>query len=671
MTPSPVFVDFESRSRVKLRDVGGRKYWEHPSSEVVCAVLRQGVESVLVSPLRTPHDLPTVHATFDTVCTSFKPSVFDTVIAHNGTTFDRFAWRRLGWPEPRRWIDTSYLARVAGYPQADLDWLATNLLGEPKDLEGSKLTKSLSQISRAAKTLGQFKEITPEILERVIKYCCSDVDQLARLYEQYLQEWEDADLPGYEVAQIAGNDRGICFDVELAKDLLEADDLLAERACAAATVSRALVRSNAQLRAEFARRGCPVPNAQAPTFDALLLDPEAPEPAKALARARQASNSIAAGKLRAGLARVSEDGRLRDNTRIYGAHTGRESGQGMQLQNLAKGPALDLESTLLAFERGRLECIDPAGKARPLDGKAVNTLLRGCLKAKPGHRLLVCDWSQIEARLLAWAAEDVDALRVFRLFDSDDKVNGDPYLVAASRIFGCSIKSFFGPDGKLTDEGKLRRQIGKVAVLGLGYQMGAVRFEDFAASAGADWAALYPLTPADVVRAWRQLHEPIVGFWHETQRAAIEVTQGPGFVDVGPFTWGRVDGVVMNRLPSGRVIVYRGMRVAWETNEYGKKKPSLRYSSRKGPEHTFGGKLTENCIQAAAACLLRRAVVECERRDLNYLLSVHDEIICEVPKDDADEGLDLLKAIMCDVPDWAEGLPLAVTGFHTERYRKE
>ena len=646
----PLFVDFESRSRVKLRDVGGRKYWGHPSSEVVCAVLQYDGEELIYRHGENP-DLGLV--------------VFDEVIAHNGTTFDRHAWRKLGWPEPKRWVDTSYLARVAGYPAADLDWLATNLLGRPKDLEGSKLTKSLSAISRAKGTLGQLKPLTPEILERVVKYCQSDVELLAALWEQYLRDWDGADLEGYEAAQVAGNDRGICFDRDLAETLLEADELLAERACKAAGVTRALVQSNVHFAAEMARRSQPVPNSQAATLEEIARDPGTRQPARLLIAARQACSSIAAGKLRAGLARVSGDGRLRDNTRIYGAHTGRESGQGMQLQNLAKGPAIDVPATLELFERGRLEAVhykkEGGLSTEPLEGQAINTLLRSCLMARPGHRLLVCDWSQIEARLLAWAAEDVDALRVFKLFDSGDKMNGDPYRATASAIYGKAPKD-------ITPE---QRQVGKSAALGLGYQMGAPRFEEYARDNGADWAALYPLTPADVVRAWRKLHEPIVGFWYETQDAAVEVTQSPGFRDVGPFTWGRVDGVVMNRLPSGRVVVYRGMRVSWETTESGRKKPALKYTSRKGPEHTFGGKLVENAIQAAAACLLRRAVVECERRELNYLLTVHDEIICEVPEEDADEGLDLLRAIMCDVPPWATSLPLAVTGFHTERYRKE
>ncbi len=353
-------VDFETRSKAKLRDLGGRRYVEHPTTEVVCAVLRMpGWPEVLYTP-------------FPCVLAGARggdwqgPPKLRAVCAHNGTTFDRHVWRKLGWPEPEEWIDTSYLARVAGMPKADLDWLGTNLCGVPKDLEGSKLTKKLSAVSRARKRLGQYQvdlAANPDILERVIRYCASDVALMAQLWEEHFHEWYGMDLDGYERAQIAMNDRGILFDVELAEALLEADAILADDACRAAGVPQALVRSNQQMMAEMARRGCPVDNCQAETFDelesngAIRLPPAKWYDVLALIKARRACSSIAAGKLRAGLARVSPDGRLRDNTRIYGAHTGRESGQGVQVQNLAGGPPLDIPATLQLFDQGQLKAV--------------------------------------------------------------------------------------------------------------------------------------------------------------------------------------------------------------------------------------------------------------------------------------------------------------------------
>ncbi len=308
----------------------------------------------------------------------------------------------------------------------------------------------------------------------------------------------------------------------------------------------------------------------------------------------------------------------------------------------------------------------------PLSKGAVDTLLRGCFMAAPGHVLVVSDWSQVEARINGWQAGDVGMLEGFDLFDSGDTMNGDPYISAACDIFGGKPADFYGPDGKRTPLGKKRRQIGKSAFLGLGFQMGGPRFHDYAADNGADWEAMYPLTAADVVKAWRRKHDTIVESWYAMQDAAIEVTKYGGEVECGPFTWAKVNGLVVLRLPSGRLVAYQGMRVSKRVdNRTGKERDSLVFMGKKGPDHTFGGKLIENGVQATGACLLRRAHVECDRVGLPVVLTSHDEIVCEVPERDAEEAYAALCRIMCNVPDWAEGLPLAASGYISERYRKE
>lgn len=359
---TPAFVDFETRSRADLKKIGGRRYAEHPSTEVVCAVLRQ-VDGLIVE--WTPADDGQPWETLDAIC------------AHNAITFDRHIWRKLGWPEPARWIDTAELARVAGYPSAKLEWLAENLLGVEKDMAGNALTLSLSKpelyyggvltecldLDKAAwreanpKGSGAGRlptarlkaalvaeldaacerpaPVPPEILERVLAYCRLDVELMAALYQDFLGQWLDSDLPGLEAADRALNDRGVMFDVELARILIDASEALGAQACERAGASADLVNSPAQLRGALAVLGVEVADCQADTLEAAARG--APEPARLLIEARQATASIAAGKLKAGLARVSADGRLRDNRTYMGAHTGRWAGKGMQLDNLAKG----------------------------------------------------------------------------------------------------------------------------------------------------------------------------------------------------------------------------------------------------------------------------------------------------------------------------------------------
>lgn len=370
----PAFVDFETRSRADLEEIGGRRYAEHPSTEVLCAVLRDAEGSVVEWVggewfFVGGDGLPLLN---------FQPPSCAALCAHNAMTFDRHIWRKLGWPEPERWIDTAELARVAGYAAASLEYLGETLLGVEKDMAGNALTLSLSKPelyygddlsvyldqakaewrlqhpkgSGARLPTAQLKKqlvaefdalgapaapVPPEILERVLTYCRLDVEIMAALYEEFLGQWLDSDLPGLEAADRAMNDRGITFDRDLARLLLDACAALADQALERAGLPAAIEVSPARLKARLSTLGVEVEDCQADTLEALLKRADLPQQARLYIEARQACSSIAAGKLRAGLARCSPDGRLRDNRNYMGAHTGRWAGKGMQLDNLAKG----------------------------------------------------------------------------------------------------------------------------------------------------------------------------------------------------------------------------------------------------------------------------------------------------------------------------------------------
>jgi hypothetical protein len=374
--PAIAFVDFETRSRADLKAIGGRRYAEHPSTEVVCAVLwTPAGDRFCYSQHVGPCPMSVGRRVG--INDGWRPPKFRQLAAHNAINFDRHIWALLGWPEPDEWIDTAEITRVAGFPQASLEWLGENLVGKPKDLEGNALTKRLSSPEwyygeRLAEFLAtekaewkathagrlptaQIKAKCVEILDgitalggpgpapiptdvlcRVFEYCGLDVEVMAGAWSAALWEWHDADLPGLVAADRALNDRGICFDRELAQILIDASEELARTACAAAGVPASLVRSNQQLALEFVRRGSePVVDCTADTIAVLAKSPI--EHVALLAKARQSVASIAVGKLEAGLARCSPDGRLRDNRTYMGAHTGRWAGKGMQLDNLAKG----------------------------------------------------------------------------------------------------------------------------------------------------------------------------------------------------------------------------------------------------------------------------------------------------------------------------------------------
>lgn len=335
---------------------------------------------------------------------------------------------------------------------------------------------------------------------------------------------------------------------------------------------------------------------------------------------------------------------------------------------------LNVEATIAQLRAGNLVAVLAKGGTQPLCSKAINTLVRACLHAQPGYRLAVIDFSQVEARALAWAADDHEALKRFRVYDSGDQVNGDPYAAMAAQIFGGTAGDYVkGTAGEYPG-----RHIGKQAELGCGYGMGRDRFHDKVIEDGSSWdviteaarrsGAIGPtesVTADMVVGAWRTLHAPIVAFWAELNAACLAAVNGESAA-AGPFEFVSVDGIVLCRLPSGRLIAYRGCRVT--RNEKGR--PELSYMGKRGREKLYGGKLAENAIQAMCRDLMAGALVAAEADGLRPCHTIHDEIICEVPADEAEDAMALLEAIMTAIPPWAAGMPIAAEGFLCDRYSK-
>jgi DNA polymerase len=301
----------------------------------------------------------------------------------------------------------------------------------------------------------------------------------------------------------------------------------------------------------------------------------------------------------------------------------------------------------------------------------LNTLTRACLKAREGHMLAVCDYSSVEARALAWMAGDAPAVERFRS-------GADPYIALAARIFGV-------PESSISKEDP-RRKVGKAGELACGYGQGQggpknpnrgqgfgkpFGFYGYGEKNGVDWAAMAkakpPLTPKIVVDTWRKMHAPSVQLWKDLEHGMKLAYAGEeNSVGVGcQVHWARWNDAVVCTLPSGRSLIYHNVHAS--RGKYGLE---LRYQGGKGFEKTYGGKITENIIQAICRDFLAVALVKCEDAGLCPVLHVHDEIVCEILRRLAERGLQELERIMKDLPDWGEGMPIGCEGFLCERYRK-
>lgn len=703
-----VLGDFETRSLADLKLLGGRLYWEHPTTEAICFCYRLVDEN---------------GRALTEMCTwlpgdpsPFRRNVAEqplVLVAHNASGFDRFGAVKLGWitlADP--WSDTSELARCAGLP-GSLDALGKLWLGLEKDHVGNAATLALSgspvkkEIPEPVATLLReygrelrlrrkstepfvWPPIPAPVRDFVVGYCESDVSVLFAGWPR-LKDYGEIE-PDVVRVDRAINDRGVRLDVALAYRLLEADRANQLAACKKLADEIGATPEEVAEAARSPKQFCEItgcPNAQSATVAAC----DHP-----LARVREALASIASGKLRAGLARLSPDGRLRDSHRYVGAHTWRWSHRGMQLGNMPR-PAKRFEDDVKKFG-DKLIC---AWANAVIDGHTpdqdeIDLLLRACIIADEGKSLLWEDFSSVEARFTAWLADDEDALAVFR-----DGVK-DVYKVAAAAIFKV-------PYEEVT---KAQRQIGKVAELACGYQGSADALMRFAKAMGIE---LEEELAEEIVDGWRELHAPIVQLWKDLQTGFRDaINEGYAERCGGRIKFQRADdgSAIAIFLPDGRPLIYQDAHTAGEWKSFrklfatvaeaeaysltgkdgyidrvesaarvakGKKKPFVAYTSRWIEtikyrnslgffEHTYGGKITENIVQAGCRQMLARCLVMAEDAGLCPVLDVHDEIVCEVDDGELVIARHVLHDIMTSLPDWAEGFPAGADGGDGKRYRK-
>jgi len=282
-----------------------------------------------------------------------------------------------------------------------------------------------------------------------------------------------------------------------------------------------------------------------------------------------------------------------------------------------------------------------------------SSCVRGMICAKPGHDLICADYGSIEAIVLAWVAGEESILKDFR-------AGKDLYKIAACAIYKKKYED-------ITDK---ERSVGKIAVLALGYQGGFRAFVGMAKSYGLDFDSDFA---KEIVKKWREAHKRISNLWAHMEYCAIKAAQGTP-MNYNGIKWFMRDDFLHCQLPSERIISYYKPRVTTEKTDYGKYKESLSflgtdtYSKKWKRLETYGGKLTENIIQAIARDILAYGIMHLNGKYL-VVMHVHDEIVSEIK-----EGCGSLEEfidIMVNLPAWAKGIPLKADGWRGKRYRKE
>lgn len=347
---------------------------------------------------------------------------------------------------------------------------------------------------------------------------------------------------------------------------------------------------------------------------------------------------------------VCRDGRLRGVLQFYGANrTGRWAGRIVQVHNLPQNkiPDIDLARKLVAA--GDFSTLELLFEGVPF---VFSQLIRTAFIPSEGCRFCVADFSAIEARIIAWLADEPWRLEVFR-------THGKIYEASASQMFHVPIEN-------IKKGGKLRQQ-GKVAELALGYggAFGAIKAMDKGGSIPDDEIPM-------LVANWRKASPNICKFWRLAEQAAKTAIRDHRSVRLkNGLVFSYMNRILFIKLLSGRKLAYfdagleetaKGESVTYAGIEQATK--------RWGRLETWGGKLVENIVQATARDCLAETIRKVTGAGYSIVMHVHDEIIADVPREDK-EALKTITGIMAIPPSWAPGLPLRGDGYETDFYKKD
>jgi len=636
-------LDFETSSTADLRLTGAAAYAAHPDTRIT--VLCYAIDDGLV---RTWIGGPVPQEFSDAV------GAGAITVAHNYL----FEWNLyheklvpLGWPviPLAQWSCTMARCYVAGYPGSlELASKAAKL-AIPKDVSARDLVLRMARPRTTVPEITWWHETSPEHFARLCAYCRTDVEA-ERLLDRMIPELSPRERAIFEIDH-ALNQRGLWVDEHLVHRLRElAEEAKRDTNARLTRVTNAQVTTPnqvAKLRGWLAGVGVDTPDLRRGTVRALLLHPAVQGPARTALQARLDASRSSTAKLDAIIAARSPDGRVRGCFQYYGANrTGRWAGRRLQPQNLFRGSIKDVPTALVSVMHPDVTARDLETLYEDSAMGVVASCLRSTIQARSGHQLVILDFAQIEARVLAWIAGEQASLDCFTRGDNI-------YQDTARRV------------------GSPSRQLGKVLVLACGYGMGAAKFQLTAASYGID---LDLTTCEAMVGAWRQANKAIVRFWWEAHKVLLRITKASPLSTIAfhRLVFKRLREAVLIQLPSGRHLVYRHPHISDE-NDHGHDEFCYMGSPGGGwvRQRSWPGKITENIVQAIARDVLVEAMITLHQRQVPLIATVHDELIAEVPDADADRCFDLMQQVMERSPPWALDLPMEAAGFIASRYHKK
>ena len=655
-------IDIETRSSVDIGKAGLYKYAQSPDFGILLFAYQEDENPVEIIDLVNGEEIPE-----RLIGLLADPMVIKH--AYNAA-FEWYCLNRAGYPTPLdQWHCTMVHGLYCGYATG-LD-ATGKAIGLPQDKQKLATGKALIRYfcvpckptrTNGNRTWNQPRHDTVK-WELFKEYCRQDVVTEHAI----LNRLDPFPMPETEQRQwqmdVIMNAYGVRVDTELIEGALYIDSISTQELMDEAVTITGLGNPNsgAQLVSWLNER-CPkepFADIQKATVAEALEHREAyPEDVQRMLEIRQQLGKTSIKKYVAmDTARGGGD-RVRGLTQYYGANrTGRWAGRLVQMQNLPRNYIKTLD-----YARELVKQKNYTG-LRLLYGNVPDTLsqlIRTAFIPSEGRKFVVADFSAIEARVIAWLAGEQWVNEVFA-------THGKIYEATAAQMFGVPVERI----KKGNPEYSLRQK-GKVATLALGYQGGTSAL----IAMGALNMGLTEEELPDIVARWRQANPRIRDLWYAVENAALAAMQtaqpqaiyGLIFALEGDILYGQTFLTV--RLPSGRKLFYP--RPFLKENPFGKLAPhyyTIGQQTRKWEvASTYGGKLTENIVQAIARDCLAVTLERIAAKGLQVVFHVHDEVIIDAPMDvTVDEICDL----MAEPISWAPGLILKGAGFESSYYMKD
>lgn len=633
-----VSIDFETRSAVDLRKTGVYKYADDPSTDIWCMAYKAPwSEDVDVWMPGDPMD-----------------ERLENWIAEGGllsawnANFERTIWNtimvsRYQWPRTKinQWRCTMAQASSMGLPRALGQAAAVLGVQEQKDKTGAALMLRMAR-PRKVNADGTYTWWnTKDKIDTLVAYCKQDVRTELSVAEQLLP-FADSERRLYQLDQRI-NDRGIKVDLDLIERVSKLANSASEQIDAEIkrlTNGAVKAATNAMdLTAWLRSYGLSINSVDKQTIARLLNVDRLHPVIKQVLRLRQDGAKSSTAKYDAMVNAANADERMRGLLVYHGAATGRWSGKLVQPQNFPRPSKKNDEIETIIAKLKADEDVSEYGAGTVI----ASDLLRSMLIAEEGHRLFFADYAAIEARVLAWVAGQNDLVETFRK-------GGDVYKDMASAIYNRPVDAITGD----------QRQVGKMAILGCGYGMGGKRFAEQCKAMGI---VVDEDEAKRIVGVYREKNDKIAQYWRDVEEDFVEMVRECGDV-----------GIVELPLPSGRRLVYHNPRIIQRETPWGAMRDTAQVDTLNSvtrqwtSQIIWGGLLTENVVQATARDIMATAMMQLEVKGYNVVLSVHDEIICEVPDDFG--SVEEMIEIMTSVPGWAAGCPINAEGQEGKRYRK-